>query len=276
MSKLLSANFLRLKHSKLFWAGMILMFGFGALLVLSQYNMYVRYGYDVRLDSVLLGYSILIGFLTAVFTSLFVGTEYSDGTIRNKLIVGHSRIAIYLANLVTMGAAALLFCLSCLTSTLAFGLPLLGTPVTGLQTLCLMLFGSLLLAVAFAAIFTLVSMVCSNKAAVAIICLVLLMLLMIFSSWIVAMLAEPEFYENYALTGDGEIEVIENVRNPRYPTGVWRDVLEFLNDFLPTGQSMQYSQMQVAHPWLLVLWSFLIALGTTLAGVLVFRRKDIQ
>ena len=276
MSKLLSANFLRLKHSKLFWAGMILMFGFGALLVLSQYNMYVRYGYDVRLDSVLLGYSILIGFLTAVFTSLFVGTEYSDGTIRNKLIVGHSRIAIYLANLVTMGAAALLFCLSCLTSTLAFGLPLLGTPVTGLQALCLMLFGSLLLAVAFAAIFTLVSMVCSNKAAVAIICLVLLMLLMIFSSWIVAMLAEPEFYENYALTGDGEIEVIENVRNPRYPTGVWRDVLEFLNDFLPTGQSMQYSQMQVAHPWLLVLWSFLIALGTTLAGVLVFRRKDIQ
>lgn len=276
MSKLLSANFLRLKHSKLLWAGMILMFGFGALLVLSQYNMYVRYGYDVRLDSVLLGYSILIGFLTAVFTSLFVGTDYSDGTIRNKLIVGHTRIAIYLANLVTMGAAALLFCLSCLTSTLAFGLPLLGTPVTGLQTLCLMLFGSLLLAVAFAAIFTMVSMVCSNKAAVAIICLVLLMLLMIFSSWIVAMLAEPEFYENYALTGDGEIEVIENVRNSRYPTGVWRDVLEFLNDFLPTGQSMQYSQMQVAHPWLLVLWSFLIALGTTLAGVLVFRRKDIQ
>ena len=276
MSKLLSANFLRLKHSKLLWAGMILMFGFGALLVLSQYNMYVRYGYDVRLDSVLLGYSILIGFLTAVFTSLFVGTDYSDGTIRNKLIVGHTRIAIYLANLVTTGVAALLFCLSCLVSTLAFGLPLLGAPVAGLQTLCLMLFGSLLLAVAFAAIFTMVSMVCSNKAAVAIICLVLLMLLMIFSSWIVAMLAEPEFYENYALTGDGEIEVIENVRNSRYPTGVWRDVLEFLNDFLPTGQSMQYSQMQVAHPCLLVLWSFLIAQGTTLAGVLVFRRKDIQ
>ena len=275
MSKLLSANFLRLKHSKLFWAGMLLMFLFGLLPVLSLYNMHVRYGYDTVLDSTLFSYTILIGLVTAIFTSLFVGTDYSDGTIRNKLIVGHTRIAIYLANLVTMGAAALLFCLSCLVSTLAFGLPLLGTPVAGLQTLCPLLFGSLLLALAFAAIYTMVGMVCSNKAAVAIICLVLLMLLMIFSSWIVAMLAEPEFYENYALT-DGEMEVIENVRNPRYPTGVWRDVLEFLNDFLPTGQSMQYSQTQVAHPWLMALWSFLIALGATLAGALMFRRKDIQ
>ena len=276
MSKLLSANFLRLRHSKLFWAGMLLMFLFGLFPVLSQYNMHVRYGYDTVLDSVLFGYTIFIGFVVAVFTSLFVGTEYSDGTIRNKLIVGHSRIAIYFANLVTMGAAALLFCLSCMASTLALGLPLLGAPVTGLQTLCLMLFGSLLLAVAFAAIFTMVSMVCSNKAAVAIICLVVMFLLLIGTSWVIAQLTMPEFYENYALTGEGEIEVIENVRNPRYPTGVWRDVLEFLNDFLPTGQSIQYSQMQVAHPWLLVLWSFLIALGTTLTGVLVFRRKDIQ
>lgn len=275
MSKLLSANFLRLRHSRLFWAGMLLMFLFGLLQVLSLYNMHVRYGYDTVLDSTLFSYTILIGLVTAIFTSLFVGTDYSDGTIRNKLIVGHTRIAIYLANLVTMGAAALLFCLSCLTSTLAFGLPLLGTPVTGLQTLCPLLFGSLLLALAFAAIYTMVGMVCSNKAAVAVICLVALMLLMIGSSWVVAMLTEPEFYENYTLT-DGEMEVIENVRNPRYPTGVWRDVLEFLNDFLPTGQSMQYSQTQVAHPWLMALWSFLIALGATLAGALMFRRKDIQ
>lgn len=275
MSKLLSANFLRLRHSRLFWAGMILMFVFGLLPVLSLYNMHVRYGYDTVLDSTLFSYTILIGLVTAIFTSLFVGTDYSDGTIRNKLIVGHTRIAIYLANLVTTGVAALLFCLSCLVSTLALGLPLLGAPVAGLQTLCPLLFGSLLLALAFAAIYTMVGMVCSNKAAVAVICLVALMLLMIGSSWVVAMLAEPEFYENYTLT-DGEMEVIENVRNPRYPTGVWRDVLEFLNDFLPTGQSMQYGQMQVAHPWLLALWSFLIALGATLAGALMFRRKDIQ
>lgn len=275
MSKLLSANFLRLRHSRLFWAGMLLMFLFGLLPVLSQYNMHVRYGYDTVLDSTLFSYTILIGLVTAIFTSLFVGTDYSDGTIRNKLIVGHTRIAIYLANLVTTGVAALLFCLSCLVSTLALGLPLLGAPVAGLQTLCPLLFGSLLLALAFAAIYTMVGMVCSNKAAVAVICLVALMLLMIGSSWVVAMLTEPEFYENYTLT-DGEMEVIENVRNPRYPTGVWRDVLKFLNDFLPTGQSMQYSQTQVAHPWLMALWSFLIALGATLAGALMFRRKDIQ
>lgn len=36
--------------------------------------------------------------------SMFQGTEYSGGTIRNKLVVGHERYQVYLAALIVNGA----------------------------------------------------------------------------------------------------------------------------------------------------------------------------
>ena len=54
---------------------------------------------------------LMSGVVLSAFCSLFVGAEYSDGTIRNKIAVGHSRAAVYLANLVTCSAAGVLICL---------------------------------------------------------------------------------------------------------------------------------------------------------------------
>ena len=50
-----------------------------------------RLGYVSFLDEVLLNYGVFHIVLAAVFSSVFIGTEYSGGTIRNKIIVGHKR-----------------------------------------------------------------------------------------------------------------------------------------------------------------------------------------
>ena len=44
----------------------------------------------------------------AVFVSLFFGTEYSDGTLRNKLIGGYTRGQIYVSQFI-VNAAAFIF-----------------------------------------------------------------------------------------------------------------------------------------------------------------------
>ena len=60
--------------------------------------------YDM--DKMMLNYINIIGLFMAMFTSLFIGTEYDYGTIRNKIIVGHSRTSIYFSNLsMTPGCA---------------------------------------------------------------------------------------------------------------------------------------------------------------------------
>lgn len=52
---------------------------------------------ETYIDSAFFSVAIYIGIILSVFCSLFIRTEYSDGTIRNKLIVGQKRSAVYFA-----------------------------------------------------------------------------------------------------------------------------------------------------------------------------------
>lgn len=276
MSNLLSANFMRLSKNKLFWVELALMFGFGMLLVLSQYQQHVKYGYEIALDSILLGYSLPIGVVMAVFSSLFLGTEYSHGTIRNKLVAGHSRIGIYFSSLITNIVVSFLTCLSFLLAVTVVGIPLFGTTKAGLGVVLAMLLGTFLLAVAFSSIFTLISMACGNKAVVAVISILGVVFLLLMATMINAKLTAPEFYDSYVLSESMENTQTKSIPNPEYLTGTKRTVYEFLYDFLPTGQSVQYSNMSAVHLWQMPLYSILTAVVTTVAGAAVFKRKDIK
>ena len=63
---------------------------------------------------------LLSGFVTALFVSFFLSAEYSDGTIRNKLMVGHKRKEIYLVNFVTCLLAEFTMYITYFLSSLLF------------------------------------------------------------------------------------------------------------------------------------------------------------
>lgn len=69
---------------------------------------------------------------TALFTCLHLGRDYSDGIVRNKIIAGHSRLAIYCSYMITQLAASTVLCIIYILSTL-FGLAVsgLGVDVNG-------------------------------------------------------------------------------------------------------------------------------------------------
>lgn len=85
MSKLLYANFFRLWRNRLFQIGLGFMFFAGGFLVFQQYRQLVGYGTNVKLDSTMFGYTIMIGVISSIFCSLFVSTDYVDGTEREVL-----------------------------------------------------------------------------------------------------------------------------------------------------------------------------------------------
>ena len=76
MSKLLSANLMRLKKDKVFWIAFGFMFAAGIIFPVMIYRDMVRTGIINTIDNVFFHYAMFIGILMAVFCSFFVGTEY--------------------------------------------------------------------------------------------------------------------------------------------------------------------------------------------------------
>ena len=74
MSKLLYANFFRLWRNRLFQIGLGFMFFAGSFLVFQQYRQLVGYGTNVKLDSTMFGYTIMIG----VISSMFFASTFSS------------------------------------------------------------------------------------------------------------------------------------------------------------------------------------------------------
>lgn len=276
MRKLLKANFSRLFRDKVFRILMALMSLAGVAIPIIHYLDNKNNGIGWTPDSSFFSYGLLTPVLLAVLTAFFVGTEYSDGTMRNKLIAGHGRRDIYLANLVVCIAAGMLLSLAYLTPHTCLGIPLLGAVQTDFPTLVLYMGLNGALIAAFASIYTLLAMLCQNKAYTVAGCILLVFALLFMGVHIVSALNEPEYYQAYSYTENGMTYEEDEAKNPNYLFGTKRKVYEFLHDFTPGGQVLQLANMRTESPLQLALYDGMILIVTAVCGMMVFKRKDLK
>lgn len=82
MTRLLKAGFFRLKKDTIFWVFLFLSIGIAGITLYRFYDINLP-----KLDKLINEYIWYIGLLIAIFVSIFVGKEHSEGIIRNKIIV---------------------------------------------------------------------------------------------------------------------------------------------------------------------------------------------
>ena len=286
MIKLLSANFLRLRKTNLIWGSLGVCVGLGALAALGEFRFQVSVGADLNVPEVaqakallegqFFEYAAFIGILAAEFISLFLGTECSDGAIRNKIAVGHSRVSIYFANLITGFAASLICMAGYMLSCFAVGAPLLGGFTKPAPLLLCAIAGSVVMLAAFCAIFTFVTMNCSKKSTSVVICLLGAFVLLIVAVVINARLEAPEFIQGYEMSVNGQVVGAVPEPNPMYLRGTERAVYQFLYDLLPTGQSLQYAMLSFTNPAKLMGLAAAVCAVFSAAGAALFRKKDLR
>jgi len=286
MINLLRANFLRLWRNKTFWTGLAVCVFLGVSAATGELRFQASMGADLSqpevaqykalLEGVFFQYNSFIGVLAAALISLFLGTEYSDGTIRNKIAVGQSRTAIYFSSLITGFIASALCIAGYMLPCLAVGAPLLGWFTKPASLLVSAVIGSVVMLAAFCAIFTCVTMNCTKKSSAVVICLLGVFCLLFAAVYLYARLEEPEFVTGYEVYVDGRIADVQQEPNPAFLQGMKRDVYQFVYDLLPTGQSIQYTGLLFTSPARLMAMSLCMAVLFTTGGITLFRRKDLK
>lgn len=277
MNKLLSANFTRLKRDKIFWITT------AAMLILSAVVM-INSGKYADVDSnnvvktineVYFNLVPIIGTFCAVFILLFLGAEYSDGTIRNKIVIGHKRADIYIADYITAFAGSAVIYIAMLIGGLT-GIFYFGTWTDEISGLIAYIAIGLFLIASITSILTLISMLCTNKAISAVLTILISIFLMIAASSIYQVLCEPETTrEMVSITLDGVV-LGDEIANPAYVSGWKRQLFEWLLDFLPTGQGIKMANLEVTNPVVNIVYSIIFTVIVNISGVFAFRRKDLK
>ena len=80
MYKLLKAGFFRLKKDIIFWLFIFI------TVVIAVFTLFTHEK-DIVLDTIIDNFIMYTGLIIGIFVSIFVGKEYSEGIIRNKIIV---------------------------------------------------------------------------------------------------------------------------------------------------------------------------------------------
>ena len=292
MIKLLRGDFIRLFKSKIFWLCTIFMFCFASMAVYTKWSdSKIVPDYYNPPDGILLAGAIYISIVIAVFIGIFIGTDYSSGTIRNKHIMGHSRVSMYLSNLIICVTSSVIMHLAYITViVVAACIGITRKFEMSVGSIAAQTLTSVFAVSAISAILLFVCMLISSRSAGVVTAMILSIMLIFTAGRIDNILREKEYTTDYAITvaEDGDIVYTpqENVKNPRYVTGTKRKILEFINDILPVNQ---ISQLMYGNPWTasddieendnsvwFPLYSLILVAVTTTAGILLFRRKDLK
>ena len=278
MRKLITANFFRFRKDRFSWCvvGIIVVLSLGNVFN-SAYEAMAAGGYVMSLDGYYFGQAPLIGAYLALLISMFLGTEFSEGTIRNKLCIGYKRDEIFLSNFISCVLATIvLTAVWMLTSALLFGM--IGTLEIEMEVSEFIgcIFVAMGFAVSFAALYTVIGSLSSNKPMTIIYTFAVYIIFAMAASALYDRLCEPEISEIMTYNNYGAVVMQESAPNPLYLSGMIRTVCEVALELLPTGQALLLSDVAIEYPVRAIALSAVFTIVTLLVGSMLFRRKDIK
>lgn len=277
MRKLLFANCRYFSKNTLFWAEII------SCVLLSLWVLFANYSNKVRepmnplyLETPFFIVYQILSIIFAAGVSLMVGTEYSDGTIRNKLVVGYTRSEIYFSTLISIVGTSVAVIVTHGIVSYGIGYFLFGSFQFPITQIIIGIVCSLLANLVFTTLFVTIALNCANKSISAVVSIFSSIIIIYVANIVGQRLIEPEMTYNEVIISANNIQYGNLINNPAYVSGNIRKVFELIYDLLPSGQIMQIQSLNFAHWKYWIVFSVILFSVITFIGYTIFRKKDIK
>ncbi len=282
MNNLIKANFLRLKKDKLFYVLIAFILGFGLYSTVVPMINIENLPADYTFEDVYFFFAPIMCAIIAVFSSMFFGTEHSDGALRNKIIAGQTRTKIYLANFISNIIVSTFF------TVLFLALGMIAYSTFGGFTLSFGTLANYILIILFSntvfcALFTFIAMLCQNKTFILLISLAVLVFIVTFSNYLYSAINEPEFSQSMVLITEGDgapyLSNEDPEPNPHYISGTQRTIYENLFTASAFGHVMKVSWVEIstnAEAIAMLVFSTLNTIILTALGLFLFNKLDLK
>lgn len=230
MYKLLNAGFYRYKNNILFRVTLVV-----SLLLGVFFGNFITSHFYIEDIS-----SLLVFLIYAILFTLTIGREFSDGIIRNKIVLGYRRYEIFMSEVILALIVSIIMMILFMIGFTFFSLKLFT--IIPADIIVKLVIGFILLNLAMVTIFVTVSFIFSSKTAVtSIISIVLIMVMWFSSEKILIKLDQPEYFVNKQFTSDGVWVDTEPQLNPSYiKNEKIRNLLTVTLNCSPYGQTCMY------------------------------------
>lgn len=278
MRKLFRADLYQFLKNKILWAELAICAVLSLFIIFTNYSSENQAGANaLKLEDIFFTFYQMVAVIIAAGISLIVGTQYSDGTIRNKLVVGHKRSDIYFSTLAVCVISSFAVMVIHAVLSCAAGFFLFGKFTVPLSQIIVSLIYVMLDVMVLTAIFAAAAMNISNKAFACVAAMLSVLLITYLSGVFVNILTEPEMtYSGVTISIDGGVQLGDMIKNPAYVSGTRRTAVEFLADMFPIGQIIQICDGDFARSdrWPIISGVLFIVISSL--GFWKFNKQDIK
>ena len=257
MARLLYADSIRMFRSKWFWLCLGGMLAMSVAFIIMQYT---AMDYTVPLSRVIFLPLSFYGLTSAALVSLFVGEDFSDGFIRNKIIAGRARQSIFAAQLIVSWMACVVIYLTTILFTTSIGSLYFEIDITPAKYSQYLLLG-IGMCLAYGSLYCTITMLCGNRTTAVVLCMSVAFFLLFACLHTNQIMVQPE-YKN-------------GVLNPAYVDGKLKKIYAIFHDLNPSGQAAQLSAMKIFQPmrWMICNFFWILTAGV---GCTFFCKIDIK
>jgi len=282
MNKLLRADFRRLWKSKIFYLGIATLFIFALISTVARIyeGKILREPNYMTPDGLLFNGIMLLSVVISIFVSMYIWTDGADGIWRNKVVVGCTKTKMFFSYWIVTGITTTLFHLVYIFVVLSLSSVTLDGFQTPAEVNVVLIFCSLLTVLAINSFVVLICSFSPNKALCVIFCVLFMMGLWSVGLTARSHLAQPKFFAEYTYTdSEGVVNEIPKIENSNYISGAKRKIVQFIADFLPTGQSYSMNQRFTSMSFDLLIWAVYSAtfcLITASLSFTIFKHRDLK